>query len=134
EPSNARIAANGRLEQASPPLSTPEAQNEDKKITSRQAFNKKSSVTRASDALMAKEANLKKDAAQKAKANGQDDGIITGALQPETSNEITFPTKIKPAPQEQATTESAAVLDKSKQQTTGAEGNFYRTRPLPPTF
>ena len=41
---------------------------------------------------------------------------------------------MKTSPQEQATTESAAVLDESKQQTTGAGGNFYRTRPLAPTF
>src|SRR5438270_6329049 len=130
EPTGATITA--RLEQAPAATPAPEVQDndkKDKKIASQPPAAKKALATRASDTFAAK--NLKKADTLQEKAESEP-MRAAGALEPETSNEISFPAKMKASPQKEAVpTESAAALDENKQAETAA-ANFYRARPSPP--
>ena len=134
EPTGATSALSGRLEQAPAATPAPETQDKDKKekkIASQPPAAKKAPATRARDTFAAK--NLKKADTLQEKAESEPMRAGTaGALQPETSNEISFPAKMKASPQKEAVpTESAAALDENKQAETAA-ANFYRARPSPP--
>src|SRR5437667_6764963 len=134
EPTGATSALTARLEQAPAATPAPETQDsdkKDKKIASQPPAAKKAPATRASDTFAAK--NLKKvDTLQEKTESEPMRAATAGALQPETSNEITFPAKMKASSQKEAVpTESAAALDENKQAETAA-ANFYRARPSPP--
>ena len=129
EPTGATITA--RLEQAPAATPAPETQDndkKDKKIASQPPAAKKAPVTRTSDMLAAR--SLKKADTLQEKAESEP-MRAAGALQPETSNEISLPAKMKTSPEEHAMAESVTDLDESKQAETAA-ANFYRARPSPP--
>ena len=133
EPTGATVTA--RLEQAPAATPAPETQDsdkKDKKIASQPPAAKKAPATRASDTFAAK--NLKKADTLQEKAESEPMRAGTaGALQPETSNEISFPAKMKTSPEEHAMAESVADLDENKQART-TTGNFYRAGPSAPVF
>src|SRR5207302_3871681 len=130
EPTGATITA--RLEQAPAATPAPETQDsdkKDKKIASQPPAAKKTLATRASDTFAAK--NLKKADTLQEKAESEPMRAGTaGALQPETSNEMSFPAQMKASPEEHAMVESAADLDENKQ-ARSTTGNFYLTGPPP---
>src|SRR5438105_457083 len=122
-----------RLEQAPAATPAPETQDsdkKDKKIASQPPAAKKTLATRASDTFAAK--NLKKAETLQQKAESEP-MRAAGALQPETSNEISFPAKMKTSPEDRATAGSVADLDENKQAGTATE-NFYRAGPSAPVF